>query len=138
MCGSFNHFQLKCGYFFQRLVFRFLQILAITIPCLTDSGFYTIPGFTDPGFTIPCFKDSGSYNSMFYRFRLLLFCVLKIPVFTDSVFYDSLFYRFRFLQFCVFQIWVFTILCFTDSSFYNSGFSHSSFHSLIPHSWFYR
>ena len=100
-----------------------------------------------PAFTIPCFTDSGFYNSGFYRRRLLQFRVLQIPAFTipcftDSGFYNSGFYRFRLLQFRVLQIPAFTIPGFTDSGFYNSGFSyssfHSTFHSLILYSGFYR
>ena len=63
------------------------------------------------------FTDSGFYNSVFYRFRLLQFRVLHIPAFTipcftDSGFYNSVFYRFRLLQFRVLQIPAFTIPCF--------------------------
>ena len=73
-----------------------------------------------PAFTIPCFTDSGFYNFVFYKFRLLQFRVLQIPAFTipcftDSGFYNSVFYRFRLLQFRVLQIPAFTIPCFTDS-----------------------
>ena len=73
-----------------------------------------IPPKLDIKINIPCFTDSGFYNSMFYRFRLLQFRVLQIPAFTipcftDSGFYNSGFYRFRLLQFRVLQIPAFTI-----------------------------
>ena len=134
-------------YRFRLLQFRVLQIPGFTIPGFHIFRLLQFRVLQIPAFTIPGFTDSGFYNSGFYRFRLLQFRVLQIPAFTipgftDSGFYNSGFYRFRLLQFRVLQIPAFTIPGFTDSGFYNSGFSHSpfhsSFHSLIPRSGFYR
>ena len=91
-----------------------------------------------PAFTIPCFTDSGFYNSVFYRFRVLQLRVLQIPAFTipcltDSGFYNSVFYRFRLLQFRVFISLIPFLIPFLDSSFRILQIAVILWHKLDTH-----